>query len=183
MIVVAESETNVLPACPACDAPLRPWGHARERVIRLPEGGLQRLRPKRARCRSCRTTRVLLLPYCLLRRADSVHTIAAALLDHVAGYGHRRIAERLHRPAATVRGWLRRARTRAAFWSRHGMIYAYRLTPDAGPFQPRATEPAEALDALGEAARVAQKQHAAWAATDPWGGIALVTSGRLLTPA
>ncbi|WP_331721336.1 DUF6431 domain-containing protein [Streptomyces sp. NBC_00212] len=149
VIVVAESETSVMPSCPACDASLRPWGYARERTIRLPEGGLRRLRPRRARCPSCRTTHVLLPPYCLLRRVDSVHTIAAALLDQVAGHGHRRIAERRHRPATTVRGWLRRARARAAFWSRHGMIYAYRLTPDAGPFQPRATELAEALDVLG----------------------------------
>ncbi|WP_239516929.1 MULTISPECIES: DUF6431 domain-containing protein [unclassified Streptomyces] len=137
VIVVAESETSVLPSCPACDAPLRPWGYVRERVIRLPEGGLRRLRPRRARCRACRTTHVLLPPFCLLRRADSVHTIAAALLDHVAGHGHRSIAERLHRPAATVRGWLRRATARAAFWRRHGVIYAYLLTPDAGPFPPR----------------------------------------------
>lgn len=162
VIVVAESEPSVLPSCPACDAPLRPWGYARERAIRLPEGGLRRLRPRRARCRSCRATHVLLPPYCLLRRADSVHTIAAALLDHVAGHGHRRIAERLHRPATTD---------------------AYSLTPDAGPFEPQAAELAEALDVLGEAARVAQERHAPWAATDPWGAVALVTGGRLLTPA
>ncbi|WP_159047994.1 DUF6431 domain-containing protein [Streptomyces sp. WM6378] len=167
MIVVAEYETSVMPSCPACDAPLRAWGYARERAIGLPEGGLRRLRPRRVRCPSCRTTHVLLPPYCLLRRADSVHTITAALLDHVAGHSHRRIAERLHRPAATVRGWLRRATARAAFWRRHGMIYAYHLTPDAGPLQPRATELAEALDVLGKAGRAAQEQNADWAATDP----------------
>ncbi|MGP4013795.1 hypothetical protein [Streptomyces sp. 4N124] len=126
---------------------------------------------------------MLLPPYCLLRRADSVHVIATALLDHIAGRGHRRIAERLRRPAATVRGWLRRASARAAFWRRYGVIHACHLAPDAGPFPPRATELAEALDALGEAARVGQEQHAAWAATDPWGAVSLVTGGRLLTPA
>ncbi|MFD9633109.1 DUF6431 domain-containing protein [Streptomyces violascens] len=182
MIVVAESEEDELPLCPSCDAPLRPWSYARERGIRLPDGRVRQLRLRRARCRSCRATHVLLPPYCLLRRADSVHTVAPALLDHAAGDGHRRIAERLHRPAATVRGWLRRASERAAFWRRHGVIYAYHLTPDAGPFPPRATALAEALDALGEAARLGQAQHPAWAATDPWSAVALVTGGRLLTP-
>ncbi|MFD7169940.1 hypothetical protein [Streptomyces violascens] len=78
---------------------------------------------------------------------------------------------------------LRRAAARAAFWRRHGVIYAYRLSPDTGPFLPRATELAEALDILGEAARVAQERHADWAATDPWGAVTLVTGGRLLVPA
>ncbi|WP_438296249.1 hypothetical protein [Streptomyces sp. HUAS TT7] len=99
-------------------------------------------------------------PYCLLRRADSVHTIAVVLLDHVAGHGHRRIAQRLRRPATTVRGWLRRAAARATFWRHHDVIYAYQLSPDADPSLPQATEPAEALDILGEAARVAQERHA-----------------------
>ncbi|KOU36439.1 hypothetical protein [Streptomyces sp. WM6378] len=63
------------------------------------------------------------------------------------------------------------------------MLYAYHLTPDAGPFPPRDTDLAEALDVLVEAARVAQEQHADWAATDPWGAVTLVTGGRLLTPA
>jgi hypothetical protein len=63
------------------------------------------------------------------------------------------------------------------------VIYAYRLDPDAGPFQPRTTALAEALDALGEAARVGQRQHASWASADPWGAVTLLTGGRLLTPA
>nr|WP_199826878.1 helix-turn-helix domain-containing protein [Streptomyces sp. WM6378] len=92
-----------------------------------------------------------MLPTSIIRSCppDSVHTVAAALLDHIAGHGHRPIAERLHRPASTVRGWLRRATALAAFWRRHGVIYAYRLDPDAGPFQRRTTALAEALDALG----------------------------------
>ena len=31
--------------CPSCEAQLRPWGHARERVVR----GVGRLRPRRSR--------------------------------------------------------------------------------------------------------------------------------------
>ena len=44
--------------CPltGCRLLLGPWGWARERVVR----GAGRLRPRRARCRGCRSTGVLL---------------------------------------------------------------------------------------------------------------------------
>jgi hypothetical protein len=42
------------------------------------------------------------------RRVDLAVVIGAALEAKAAGVGHRRIAERLGVPAATVRGWLRR---------------------------------------------------------------------------
>jgi len=53
-------------------------------------------------------THVLLPASVLLRRADEVTVIGAALLAKAGGCGHRRIATRLGRPASTVRGWLRR---------------------------------------------------------------------------
>jgi hypothetical protein len=56
---------------------------------------------------------VLLLVDALLRRADTVEVIGAALMDKAAGVGHRRIAARLGRAEATVRGWLRRFASRA----------------------------------------------------------------------
>jgi phenylpropionate dioxygenase-like ring-hydroxylating dioxygenase large terminal subunit len=47
-------------ACPGCGGRLRPWGHARARVLRG-EGGAQRwCRPRRARCIGCGGTHVLL---------------------------------------------------------------------------------------------------------------------------
>lgn len=42
----------------------------------------------------------------LLRRADAVMVIGAALLAKAAGSGHRLIAAGLDPPASTVRGWL-----------------------------------------------------------------------------
>ena len=68
---------------------------------------LAHLRPRRARCGSCLVTHVLLAVSCLLRRADGVDVIGAALRVKAAGVGHRPIAARLGRPASTVRGWLR----------------------------------------------------------------------------
>jgi hypothetical protein len=58
----------------------------------------------------------------LVRRADAVEVVGAGLELAAAGWGCRRIAERLGRPMTTVRGWLRcwsrrAARTTAAFTS------------------------------------------------------------------
>ena len=47
------------------------------------------------------------------RRADAVTVIGAALVCAAGAQGSRRIAERLGRPAATVRGWLRPFTSRA----------------------------------------------------------------------
>src|SRR6266498_3061145 len=58
-------------------------------------------------------THVLLPVGALVRRADAAVVIGAALVAKAAGWGHRRIAVWLDRPASTVRGWLRRFAARA----------------------------------------------------------------------
>jgi hypothetical protein len=95
--------------CPVagCGGRLAPWGWARARGVRG-EVGRVRLRPRRSVCVGCRRTQVLLPASVLLRRADAVTVIGAALLAKAGGWGHRRVAARLGRPASTVRGWLRR---------------------------------------------------------------------------
>jgi hypothetical protein len=96
--------------CPRCgEGVLAGWGHARARWI---EGLADSLRPRRARCRSCRATHVLLPVTVLLRRAYAAERIWAALSARATGSGHRRIGVALGVPAATVRGWLRRAAQR-----------------------------------------------------------------------
>jgi hypothetical protein len=93
-------------ACPACaKGVLGGWGYARARRI---AGMTDSVRPRRARCRSCSVTHVLLPVTVLLRRAYAAERIWAALSLRVGGSGHRRIAVSLGVPAATVRGWLRR---------------------------------------------------------------------------
>ena len=47
-------------SCPSCTGPLQPWGHARARTVRDHGTSVMALRPRRARCRTCRATRVLL---------------------------------------------------------------------------------------------------------------------------
>ncbi|MDN4519044.1 helix-turn-helix domain-containing protein [Mycolicibacterium sp. jd] len=94
-------------ACPAClDGVLAGWGYARARHV---EGLDDPVRPRRARCRSCLVTHVLLRVTMLLRRAYAAERIWIALSARAEGIGHRGIAARLQVPPATVRGWLRRA--------------------------------------------------------------------------
>jgi len=111
--VSADLASGVL-ACPSCrTGRLCCWGYGRERVIRAP-GGTRRLRPRRARCRSCGATHVLLPSWTVPRRADSAGTIArAAAASALHGTGAARLGAQLGVPAATVRGWLRRLRARA----------------------------------------------------------------------
>jgi hypothetical protein len=95
--------------CPGCGGVLGGWGHARVRRI---EGLADPVRPRRARCRACAVTHVLLPVTVLLRRAYAVERIWAAMNARADGLGHRRIGVSLGVPAATVRGWLRRAAQR-----------------------------------------------------------------------
>jgi hypothetical protein len=50
--------------CPVCDGPLAPWGFARERTVRLLHQ-TRLLRPRRACCRRCQQTHVLLEAWAL----------------------------------------------------------------------------------------------------------------------
>ena len=101
-------------ACPSCRAGrLKRWGYGRERAVRLLGGATARLRPQRARCGSCRRTQVLLPSWCAPRRADAIEVIGTAAGMALAGAGCGRIGAGLGVPGATVRGWLRRLRSRA----------------------------------------------------------------------
>ena len=139
-------------ACPSCQGTLGPWGHARERVTRRFSADW-RWRPRRARCRGCRGTHVLLADVCLLRRQDGVEVIGAAIEAHVGGEGHRPVAARLGVPAATVRGWLRRFDRRAEQVRAHFTRFAVALDPELGSVLPAGSVVADALEAIGVAGR------------------------------
>jgi hypothetical protein len=161
-----------------CGGGLTRWGHARPRIVR----GLGRLLPRRARCLECRVTHVLLSVACLLRRADSVEVIGAALRAKAAGVGHRPIADRLDRPLSTVRGWLR-AFTRNAEATRSilaGLLIE--LDPLHGPLGPAGTPFADAVEVVGQVAAAARRRLGVVGAVSPWQLVAAVTNGRLLAP-
>ena len=90
--------------CPGCAGRLAGWGHARLRVIRGENGTGWPLRPRRSRCSDCGRTHVLLPVICLLRRADGVAVIWAALAGKAGGLGHRPVARLLGRPESNGAG-------------------------------------------------------------------------------
>ena len=163
-------------ACPDCAGSLRPWGHARWRT-RREESVSVRHRPRRAACSSCGRTHVLLPASGLVRRADAVAVIGAALLAKAAGAGHRRIATALGRPASTVRGWLRRfttqaERVRVLFT---GLLHA--LDPQAPPLPTTGSSFADAVEVVGRAAAAAARR---LGPVRPWQFAATASAGRLL---
>jgi Domain of unknown function (DUF6431)/Homeodomain-like domain len=178
-VVAAEVEAELrggLLSCPSCRGVLGPWGHARERVLRCSLGD-RWLRPRRARCRGCAGTHVLLPDVALLRRRDEVSVIGAAIEAKVAGEGYRRIAGRLGVPADTVRGWLRRFAERAELVRGLFTRWAVALDPEIGAVLPAGSGVADALEAIAVAAR-------AWVlrfgSGDPWRIVSRLSGGVLL---
>ncbi len=174
-LVEAELVGGLL-GCPSCRAVLGPWGHARERVLRCSVGD-RLLRPRRARCRGCEGTHVLLPDVALLRRRDEVAVIGAAIEAKVAGEGHRPIARRLGVPADTVRGWLRRFVERADRIRVHFTRWVVVLDPEIGAVLPAGSGIADGLEAIAVAAR-------AWVLRfgpgDPWRIAGVLSGGGLL---
>lgn len=165
--------------CP-CGGDLAPWGYARQRTVRGVDGPV---RPRRARCRACLVTHVLLAVSCLLRRADSVDVIGAALRAKATGVGHRPIAQRLSRPASTVRGWLR-AFTRNAEAVRlvfTGLLA--QLDPLTGPLPARGSRFADAVEAVGAGSAAARRRLGFVGAVSAWQVASGVTGGLLLARA
>ncbi len=166
-------------ACPGCGGVLGPWGHARSRSCRGPDGPV-RHRPRRARCGSCRRTHVLLARVWLARRADAAAVIGAALEASAAGTGHRPIAVALGRPVSTVRGWLRRfsilSQEVRAFFTR--LLYA--LDPRAPALVPQGAGVPDAVEAIGRAAGAAVVR---LGPVPPWEFAAGASAGLLLAPA
>lgn len=162
--------------CPSCRGVLGPWGHARERVLRCATGD-RLLRPRRARCRGCLGTHVLLPDVALSRRQDEVAVIGAAIEASVAGDGCRRIASRLGAYADTVRGWLRRFARRADLIRAHFTRCAVWLDPELGPIASAGSVVADALEAVAVAAR-------AWVLRfgpeDQWRIASRLSGGKLL---
>jgi len=183
MLIVCAAQARVeaelvggLVGCPSCRGPLGPWGHARERVLRCRSGD-RLLRPRRARCRGCAGTHVLLPDVALLRRQDEIAVIGAAIEARVAGLGYRRIACRLGVPADTVRGWLRRFAERAGLVRAHFTRCAAALDPQLGAVLPAGSGIADALEVIAVAVR-------AWVLRfgpgDPWRVACRLSGGLLL---
>jgi len=154
----AEAETDLAAGtltCPSCTGPLQPWGHARARHRARPRHDRRGLRPRRARCRSCRGTHVLLPAVVAPRRADTTAVIGSALQASARGTGYRRITAQLQRPLSTVRRWIRAVRDPAHLeWLRtQAVLWLARVDRDViSTLAPQPTRLGEALTALAAAA-------------------------------
>jgi hypothetical protein len=111
---VEQRLTRGLLCCP-CSGVLAPWGHA---IPRLINNGLElvEVRPRRARCRACRVTHVLLPVSLFVRRRFAGVLIWACVLARATGSKIVSIAARVGVNASTVAGWLRRIIDRAEWW-------------------------------------------------------------------
>lgn len=162
-------------SCP-CGGGLGPWGYARRRRVR----GVGDLRPRRARCRSCLATHVLLAVSCLVRRADGVEVIGAALRAKATGVGHRKIARAWGRPETTVRGWLRAFARHAETARSVFTALLVQLDPLTPPLPVRPSVLGDALEVIGACAAAARRRLGVLGAVSPWQLAAAVTGGRLL---
>ena len=164
--------------CP-CGGGLSPWGHARQRTVR----GVGVLRPRRARCGRCLVTHVLLAVSCLLRRADGVEVIGAALARRAAGEGHRPIAASAGRPATTVRGW-QRAFARNATRVRAVLVAVLvQVDPLTGPPPVPGGAFADAVEVVGSLGSAARRRLGVVGAVSAWQAAAGATDGLMLSPA
>jgi transposase-like protein len=132
-----------------CVGTLRPWGYARTRWLRLGPGRTDAYTPRRARCRACGRTHVLLPTRTHPRRPDTVETVGAALLAAVNGHGYRHIAEQVQIPATTVRGWLQRARANSDTIRTNATIAGHALDPMAAKINPTNSPLGDMLEAVG----------------------------------
>src|SRR5713101_1161993 len=148
--------------CPVCGGLLRPWGHARARVLGRGAEAM-RVRPRRARCATCLVTHVL-LPVLALK---------------VAGWGYRRIAAAVGIPASTVGDRGRRFVDNAEAIRVRFTALAYALDPSLGAIEPRASPLADALEAVAVAAGAAAR---AFGPSPLWRFAAGASQGRLLAP-
>lgn len=167
--------------CPTCDGRLGAWpGYAR--FVRH-HGESTRLWVHRSACRACGATHALLPSFLLAYRRDVVQTIGATLVASALGVGAGRLSAITTVPAATVRGWLRRARNpqRAA----RATLICW-LQSLSAPQLARPGPHADALSALLDA--IAAVHHAArqrFRPIDhcPFNVASAITNGRLLSPA
>lgn len=166
--------------CPGCAGVLAAWGRARARSIRDTAGSL-RVAPRRSRCTTCGGTHVLLPVSLLLRRADTVAVIGAALEAKATGAGYRRIVAGLDRPAETVRGWLRRFAGRLEPVRVVFTRWCRALEPDPVLPGPAGSRWADAVAVItATAAAVGDRFFLGEVAV--WETASAVSSGRLLAP-
>lgn len=125
-------------------------------------------------------THVLLAVSCLLRRADGVEVIGAAVRAKATGAGHRPIAARLGRPVSTVRGWLRAFAGNAEVLRSMFTSLLVELDPLTAALPVHRDVFADAVEAVGVCAAAARRRLGVVSAVSAWQLASAVSGGRLL---
>ena len=169
--------------CTDCGGELRPWGHARPRLLR-DHGRWVELQPRRSICQTCSKARgklkthVLLPTLVLLRRMDVAAVIGEALIAiHRDRSTRKEVARVAGAPVDTVRGWRRRFGKRVDQIREFFTTLAHRWDPELGAIATRATVALDALEAIGVAVAAAVRR---FGAQPQWQLVAAATGGRLL---
>ena len=166
--------------CPGCTGPLRPWGYARARSLRSGCGAATWLRPRRARCPGCAVTHVLLPASAPARHAHTIDLIGLALMASAHGDSPRTISAEIAVPADTIRGWVRRATSRAGWLYAQGVVAAHSYDPMLAASVPGRSALADALEVLATAA--AALVRLLGPVGTPWQVIAMIARGQLPAP-
>jgi len=166
--------------CPGCDGRLGRWGFARSRSLRAPGGGRVSLRPRRVRCATCAVTHVLLPAIAPARHGYAIDVVGQVLLARARGRTHRTIGAELGIPADTVRGWIRRVTARAEWLRVQGTTMAHQVDSMLPATVPAGSALADARSVLGAAVSAVVRRLGPIAPS--WQIIAMIASGRLLTP-
>ena len=179
---VEELLGNGLLSCPGCGGRLGGWGHASRRPVftagRVPVA----VRPRRARCRSCGVTHVLLPAWLLSRRCDGTAVIGDMLARAARGQGFRGIAAASGVPEGTVRGRLRRFRSSAGRVREFFTRLAGVLALDPVPLDPAGGVLGDAVVAVAAAASAARGRWPGMVTVPGWELAAVLTLGSLLSP-
>jgi hypothetical protein len=125
---------------------------------------------------------VLLPVFVLLRRADLVEVIGAALSAKAAGAGARTIAAGLGRPVETVQGWLRVFARRAEALRTWFTVLLVDTGVDPVPAAAMSTPFADAVAAVLGAVAAARSRWPRIGEVSPWWWASAVSAGRLLAP-
>jgi hypothetical protein len=123
---------------------------------------------------------VLLPVVVLLRRADTVAVIGAALAAKAAGAGHRRVAVVVGRPVETVRGWLRRFAGRVGAVREVFTVMLRAVSADPVMPAPAGGVWPDAVAAIGAAAAAVTARFVI--VVSAWELASAVSGGRLLAP-
>jgi len=180
--VAEELLVNGRLSCPGCGGRLGGWGHAVLRQVFTAGRLAVKVRPRRARCRACGATHVLLPAWLLSRRCDGTAVIGDMLARAARGQGFRSIAAASGVPEDTVRDRLRRFRCSAGRVREFFTRLAGVLAVDPVPLEPAGSVLGDAVVAVAAAAAAAAGRWPALAVSG-WGLASVVTMGSLLSPA